>query len=152
MMRTIPTLRARLATVGDHITVLGEDLDLLRRCRSGATVVPQIGAARAAVEAKLEGLKAREFTLDTDLACAQMAAMTYASGIVAAGRRGDVLLDVEAHLLALLDGEELPQGSMNDAEYAYVVAALAAREATGESRARSFEAFIGARAAMQEAP
>ncbi len=44
-MNTIPDLRARLAAVGEHITALGEDLDLLRRCRSGAWVVPEIGTA-----------------------------------------------------------------------------------------------------------
>ncbi len=149
-MRAIPDLRAKLAAVGDHITALGDDLDLLRSCRSGATLVPEIGAARAAVETKLGELKTREFALDTDLACARMAAVTYASGIVEAGRSGDVLPDIEAHLLALLDGDELPQWELGEAEYAYVVAALAAREATGESRARTFQAFIGARAAMQE--
>lgn len=147
-MRAIPDLQRQLVEIGANVTLLQEGLLYLRRCHCDQ-LVPGLAAQRTEAEGKLGQLESREKRLKTDLRGAWATATTYALGIVAAAWVRQPVDHLEERLLALLDGEELPGDDLTEEEHAYVVAALAAREATGqETRAVAFESFIAARAIL----
>lgn len=109
----------------------------------------QIADVASEARKRLTFARCRLASIRVGLQAVRAAIACYARMVVKQAREGADAQRAEVALLALLGGAPLERGDLTEVEHAYVVAALAAREATGQDeRKATFERFVAARDAL----
>jgi len=155
-MRSIADLTHDVRAMSVRAAELRACVDALRVAVAldpGPAARAQVADAADLAQAQFCSVERRLQAFQSSLKAARTAAACCAHAIAAMARGGQRIDHIEHKLLEVLGGAPPERGDLTEAEHLYVVAALDAREATGqEERALAFAVFVAARAALLAEP